>query len=81
MEANAPVLPEANGPVKLLLFIDKRPNSTEQVRSIRQQLKALSSQASEPASTAQTLSYELEIVDVTNQPYLAEHSNQSWRRH
>jgi len=77
MEANAPVLPEANGPVKLLLFIDKRPNSTEQVRSIRQQLKALSAQESESsstsASTAQMLSYELEIVDVTNQPYLAEH--------
>ncbi|MEM9945952.1 MAG: histidine kinase [Cyanobacteria bacterium P01_D01_bin.36] len=63
MEADAPLLPAANGPFKLLLFIDKRPNSTEQVRRIRQQLKVLS--AAEPMS--------LEIVDVTNQPYLAEH--------
>ncbi len=63
MEAYAPLLPEANGPFKLLFFIDKRPNSTEQVRQIRQQLKTLS--ALDPMS--------LEIVDVTNQPYLAEH--------
>lgn len=63
MEAQAPLLPENNGPFKLLLFIDKRPNSTEQVRRIRQQLKTLS--VLEPMG--------LEIVDVTNQPYLAEH--------
>ncbi|MGD1866361.1 MAG: histidine kinase [Phormidesmis sp.] len=63
MEAKAPLSPEDNGPFKLLLFIDKRPNSTEQVRRIRRQLKTLS--ALEPMN--------LEIVDVTNQPYLAEH--------
>lgn len=63
MEAQAPLLPEDNGLFKLLLFIDKRPNSTEQVRRIRQQLKTLS--ALEPMG--------LEIVDVTNQPSLAEH--------
>ena len=68
MEAHAPVLPEANGPLKLLLFIDKRPNSTEQVRSIRQQLKTL---ASADADSENLI--DLEIVDVTNQPYLAEH--------
>ncbi|MEO1622178.1 MAG: histidine kinase [Cyanobacteria bacterium J06632_3] len=69
MEAHAPVLPEANGPAKLLLFIDKRPNSTEQIRSIRQQLKVLSE---ESADTDKSELVELEIVDVTNQPYLAE---------
>ncbi len=63
MEAYAPVLPEAKGPFKLLLFIDKRPNSTEQVRRIRSHLKALP--GSEQVS--------LDIIDVTNQPYLAEH--------
>ena len=63
MEAHAPVLPEPQGPFKLLLFIDKRPNSTEQVRRIRSQLKALP--GSEQVS--------LDIIDVTNQPYLAEH--------
>lgn len=63
MEAKAPLLPDANGPFKLLLFIDKRPNSTEQVRRIRSQLKELSSL--NPVA--------LEIVDVTDQPYLAEH--------
>ncbi|MEL6490622.1 MAG: histidine kinase [Cyanobacteria bacterium J06621_3] len=63
MEAEAPLLPNANGPFKLLLFIDKRPNSTEQVRCIRRQLKELS--AEKPV--------ELEIIDVTDQPYLAEH--------
>ncbi|MGD1897566.1 MAG: histidine kinase [Phormidesmis sp.] len=67
MEAHAPVLPEASGPFKLLLFIDKRPNSTEQVRRVRKQLKTLieSHPDAEPIG--------LEIVDVTNQPYLAEH--------
>lgn len=63
MEAHAPVLPEAQGPFKLLLFIDKRPNSTEQVRRIRSHLKALP--GSEQVS--------LDIIDVTNQPYLTEH--------
>jgi two-component system clock-associated histidine kinase SasA len=63
MEAHAPVSTEASGPFKLLLFIDKRPNSTEQVRRIRSYLKNF--QGSEEIA--------LEIIDVTNQPYLAEH--------
>ncbi|MEO0771255.1 MAG: circadian clock KaiB family protein, partial [Cyanobacteria bacterium J06649_4] len=54
--------------MKLLLFIDKRPNSTEQVRSIRHQLKTLIS-----ADAGSENPIDLEIVDVTNQPYLAEH--------
>ncbi|MGB7088137.1 MAG: histidine kinase [Phormidesmis sp.] len=63
MAAHAPVLPETEGPFKLLLFIDKRPNSAEQVRQVRHSLKRL------PES--QRIS--LEIVDMTAQPYLAEH--------
>lgn len=63
MAAHAPVLPEANGPFKLLLFIDKRPNSTEQVRQVRQHLKRL------PGSEQ----IGLDIVDMTDQPYMAEH--------
>ena len=68
MEAHVPLLSEVNGPFKLLLFIDKRPNSTEQVRGVRKQLKALTEEKS-----AAFESIDLEIVDVTNQPYLAEH--------
>ncbi|MEO0647947.1 MAG: histidine kinase [Cyanobacteria bacterium J06650_10] len=71
MEAYAPLLPEVNGPFKLLLFIDKRPNSTEQVRGVRKQLKSL--QKSLPTPLLESESIDLEIVDVTNQPYLAEH--------
>lgn len=63
MEAYAPVLPKSDSPFKLLLFIDKRPNATEQVRNVRKCLKKL--QGDGPIS--------LEIIDVSNQPYLAEH--------
>ncbi|MGB3788192.1 MAG: histidine kinase [Phormidesmis sp.] len=76
MEGRTPVLPEtssetsgreasgreASKPFKLLFFVDKRPNSAEQIRQVRAQVKALSVQ--------DTVS--LEIVDVNNQPYLAE---------
>ena len=63
MEAYTPVSPEVNGPFKLLLFIDKRPNSAEQVRQIRRHLSDLSDHSQ----------IRLEIVDVTDQPYLVEH--------
>ena len=66
MQAHTPVstvLTQIGESFKLLLFIDKRPISTEQIRLIRQQLKELSE--SEDIS--------LDIVDVSNQPYLAEH--------
>lgn len=63
MEAYASILPKADSPFKLLLFIDKRPNATEQVRNVRKCLKKL--QGDGPIS--------LEIIDVSNQPYLAEH--------
>ncbi len=63
MEARASVSPKTDEPFKLLLFIDKRPNATEHVRQLRQHLKALQGDSH----------ISLEIVDVTNQPYLAEH--------
>jgi len=66
MQAHTPVstvLTQIGESFKLLLFIDKRPISTEQIRLIRQQIKAL------PESEG----ISLDIVDVSNQPYLAEH--------
>lgn len=66
MKAQTPVLktrPHAGEAFKLLWFIDKRPTSTAQIRLIRQQLKALPENAN----------IHLDIVDVINQPYLAEH--------
>jgi len=55
------VSPEAV--LQLLLFVDRRPSSQEQVRQIRQYLDQL-----EPPDR-----FELQIVDVGEQPYLAEH--------
>lgn len=50
-------------PIKLLLFIDKRPSSGEYVQQLRNHLKDL--------DTEQTFS--LDVVDVSEQPYLVEH--------
>lgn len=50
-------------PLQLLLFVDERPSSRQQVQQIRDYLKQL--QAEYP--------FELQIVDVGEQPYLAEH--------
>lgn len=50
-------------PLKLLLFIDKRPGSAEHVQQIRQYLKGLE----------EHFSFHLDVVDVGEQPYLAEH--------
>ena len=50
-------------PLKLLLFIDKRPSSAEQVRRIRHHIEELESE----------IAPVLEVVDVSEQPYLAEH--------
>ncbi|MEO1400079.1 MAG: histidine kinase [Cyanobacteria bacterium J06635_1] len=49
--------------LKLLLFIDKRPSLTEQVQQIRQHLEQLQGE----------VPVRLEIIDVSEQPYLAEH--------
>ena len=50
-------------PLKLLLFIDKRPTLAKQVRKIKQYLKSLESE----------FQFQLEVVDIGEQPYLAEH--------
>ena len=50
-------------PLKLLLFIDKRPSSVEQIRQIRHHLSQLESET--PLS--------LEVIDVSEQPYMVEH--------
>ena len=66
MKAHTPVsaaLTQIGESFKLLLFIDKRPSSAEQIRLIRQTIKAL----------PESKDISLDIVDVTNQPYLVEH--------
>jgi two-component system, OmpR family, clock-associated histidine kinase SasA len=56
-----PISSEA--PLHLLLFVDGRPKSRQQVQRIRAYLKELQAE----------YSFELEIIDVGQQPYLAEH--------
>lgn len=50
-------------PLQLLLFVDKRPTSTEQIRQIHSHLRKLPSH----------YPWELQTIDVGEQPYLAEH--------
>ncbi|HEY9697948.1 MAG TPA: histidine kinase [Trichocoleus sp.] len=56
-----PIRSEA--PLQLLLFVDKRPGSSERIRQVRVCLKDLPSE----------YPYELQIVDVSEQPHLAEY--------
>ncbi|MCC5606424.1 histidine kinase [Nostoc sp. CHAB 5834] len=56
-----PIYSEA--PLQLLLFIDGRPKSRQQVQRIRAYLKELQAE----------YSFEVETIDVGQQPYLAEH--------
>jgi two-component system, OmpR family, clock-associated histidine kinase SasA len=56
-----PINPET--PLQLLLFVDKRPSSGERIRQIRHCLKELATEDG----------YELQVVDVSEQPHLAEH--------
>jgi two-component system, OmpR family, clock-associated histidine kinase SasA len=56
-----PIYSEA--PLQLLLFVDGRPQSRQQVQQIRVYLKELEA----------GYSFELQIIDVGEQPYLAEH--------
>lgn len=49
--------------LQLLLFVDDRPGSRDRIRNIKQYLQSL--QADSP--------FDLQVVDVGNQPYLAEH--------
>lgn len=53
----------SEAPLQLLLFVDGRPKSRQQVQRIRAYLKELQAK----------YSFELQIVDVGQQPYLAEH--------
>jgi two-component system, OmpR family, clock-associated histidine kinase SasA len=50
-------------PFQLLLFVDRRPSSREQIQQVRKLLEELGSPAS----------YDLQVIDVTEQPHLAEH--------
>lgn len=50
--------------LQLLLFVDKRPISSERIRQIRTRLKELAAES--------TYSYELQVIDVSEQPHLAE---------
>ncbi|MEH2023623.1 histidine kinase [Nostoc sp.] len=56
-----PIYSEA--PLQLLLFVDGRPKSRQQVQRIRAYLKELEAE----------YSFELQTIDVGQQPYLAEH--------
>ncbi|MDZ8106864.1 MAG: histidine kinase [Nostoc sp. DedQUE12a] len=56
-----PIYSEA--PLQLLLFVDGRPKSRQQVQRIRAYLKELQAE----------YSFELQMIDVGQQPYLAEH--------
>jgi len=56
-----PIYSEAS--LQLLLFVDGRPQSKQQVQRIRAYLKDLQSE----------YNFELQIIDVGQQPYLAEH--------
>ncbi|NMG21225.1 histidine kinase [Brasilonema bromeliae SPC951] len=53
----------SDAPLQLLLFVDGRPKSKQQVQRIRSYLKELEAD----------YDFELQIVDVGQQPYLAEH--------
>jgi len=63
MAANAETLTHPPTPLQLLLFVDQRPSSHEQLQELRPYLEHLKSE--QP--------FELEVIDVGEQPYLAEH--------
>jgi two-component system, OmpR family, clock-associated histidine kinase SasA len=63
MQALPDPLAKPNCPFQLLLFVDRRPVSREQIQQVRKLLESLGSPAS----------YDLQVIDVTEQPHLAEH--------
>lgn len=63
MEASLKFGSSSDAPLQLLLFVDKRPRSSEKIRRIRTYLDEL--QTGYP--------FDLQIVDVSEQPHLAEH--------
>jgi two-component system, OmpR family, clock-associated histidine kinase SasA len=64
MEAKPPQLMRSEAPLQLLLFVDKRPSSSEKIRQIRQFLKE---------AIADENYYDLQVIDVSEQPHLAEY--------
>jgi len=50
-------------PLQLLLFVDKRPSAREQIRQVYSSLQELRA----------AYDFELQVIDVSEQPYLAEH--------
>lgn len=56
-----PISPEA--PLQILLFVDKRPNSSEKIRKVHSYLKELKAD----------YSFELQVIDVGEQPHLVEY--------
>lgn len=65
MEASIPPSIHSDASLQLLLFVDKRPLSSERIRQIRNRLKELAADATYP--------YELQVIDVSEQPHLAEY--------
>lgn len=63
MQAFSEKLSNPEMPLQLLLFVDKRPSSREQIRQVRDVLNNL--RAEYP--------FALEVIDVEDEPYLAEH--------
>lgn len=63
MQAPFQTLTTAEVPLQILLFVDQRPNAKEQIQQIRRFLNDL--RADYP--------FELQVIDVGEQPYLAEH--------
>ena len=57
--------PASDTALQLLLFVDKRPISNERIRQIRTRLKDLAEDSDHV--------YELQVVDVSEQPHLAEY--------
>src|SRR5688500_1282761 len=53
----------SDAPLQLLLFVDKRPNSRHHIRQIRHYLQEVKTD----------YPFDLQIVDVGEHPYLAEH--------
>ena len=63
MQAPPQTLTNAEVPLQILLFVDQRPNAKEQIQQIRRFLTDL--RAEYP--------FELQVIDVGEQPHLAEH--------
>jgi two-component system clock-associated histidine kinase SasA len=63
MEGSSTSFDDVRAPLKLLLFIDKRPSLARQVGQIKQYLKTLETH----------FEFNLDVIDIGDQPYLAEH--------